>query len=58
MTTKRTALKTIILSISSSLILAVIKGVSGYLGDSDALIADAVESSSDVLASFLVLFGI
>jgi cation diffusion facilitator family transporter len=58
MTTKRTALKTIILSISSSLILAVIKGVSGHLGDSDALIADAIESSSDVLASFLVLFGI
>lgn len=58
MNTKRTALNTIFLSIGSSLILAIIKGASGYLGHSDALIADAIESSSDVLASFLVLFGI
>jgi cation diffusion facilitator family transporter len=57
MTTKNIAIKTIFLSISSSLILAIIKGISGYLGHSDALIADAIESSSDVLASFLVLFG-
>jgi cation diffusion facilitator family transporter len=58
MTTKRTALKTIIFSICSSLVLAIIKGASGYLGHSDALIADAIESSSDVLASLLVLFGV
>jgi cation diffusion facilitator family transporter len=57
MTTKKTAFKTIILSIVSSFILAVIKGISGFLGNSDALIADAIESSSDVLASLLVLFG-
>lgn len=57
MTTKKTAFKTIILSIVSSLILALIKAISGYFGHSDALIADAIESSSDVLASFLVLFG-
>lgn len=57
MTTKKTAFKTIIISIVSSFILALIKGISGFLGHSDALIADAIESSSDVLASLLVLFG-
>lgn len=58
MPTKRTAVKTIIFSIFSSLILALIKGASGYFGHSDALIADAIESSSDVFTSILVLFGI
>lgn len=57
MNSKKTAFKTIIISIVSSLILAFVKGMSGHLGHSDALIADALESSSDVIASLLVLFG-
>lgn len=57
MNSKKTAFKTILISIASSLILAVIKGISGNMGHSDALIADALESSSDVIASLLVLFG-
>jgi cation diffusion facilitator family transporter len=54
---KKIAFKTIVISIASSLILAFIKGISGHIGHSDALIADAIESSSDVFASLLVLFG-
>lgn len=54
---KKTAFKTILVSIASSLILAIIKGISGNIGHSDALMADALESSSDVIASLLVLFG-
>ena len=55
---KKIAYRTIILSIISSVLLALIKGYSGFAGHSDALIADAIESGTDVLASFLVLFGI
>jgi cation diffusion facilitator family transporter len=38
--------------------LAVIKGTAGVFGNSYALIADALESTTDIFASFLVLFGI
>jgi cation diffusion facilitator family transporter len=38
--------------------LSVVKAFSGVVGHSDALIADAIESGTDVLASCLVLFGI
>jgi cation diffusion facilitator family transporter len=53
-----TAQRTVFISILSSLLLAVIKGVSGIIGNSYALIADAIESSADVFSSLLVLFGI
>ena len=36
----------------------VVKGLTGYLGNSHALIADAIESATDVVSSSLVLFGI
>jgi cation diffusion facilitator family transporter len=55
---KKIAYRTILLSIISSVLLALLKGYSGFAGHSDALIADAIESGTDVLASFLVLFGI
>jgi cation diffusion facilitator family transporter len=58
MTTKKKAFNTIILSILSSLVLATLKAYAGVFGHSDALIADAIESGTDFLASFLVLFGI
>ncbi|MFM9872301.1 MAG: cation diffusion facilitator family transporter [Fimbriimonadaceae bacterium] len=38
--------------------LAVVKGVAGVLGNSQALIADAIESISDVLSSLVVLGGL
>jgi len=55
---KKIAYRTILLSIISSVLLALLKGYSGFVGHSDALIADAIESGTDVLASFFVLFGI
>ena len=38
--------------------MAVLKGLAGYFGNSYALIADAIESSTDIFSSFLVFFGI
>jgi cation diffusion facilitator family transporter len=38
--------------------LALIKGVAGALGNSYALIADAIESAADVVTSFVVLLGV
>ncbi len=46
------------ISIAVNLCLAIIKGVVGYVGNSHALIADAVESTADVFSSILVLIGI
>ena len=55
---KQQAVKTTYFSILSSFLLALIKGIAGVLGNSYALIADAIESTADVFSSFLVLFGI
>ncbi len=52
------ALKTTYFSILGSLLLATIKMIAGVLGNSFALIADAIESSSDVFSSLLVLLGL
>lgn len=45
-------------SILGNICLAVIKGLAGFFGNSYALIADAIESTTDIFSSFLVLFGI
>jgi cation diffusion facilitator family transporter len=42
----------------SNALLAIIKWVTGYFGNSYALIADAIESTTDFFSSFLVLFGL
>lgn len=55
---KDKAIKTTYLSIVGNILLSVIKGLTGYFGNSYALIADAIESTTDVFASCLVLFGI
>lgn len=52
------AIKATYFSIVGNTLLAIIKGISGYFGNSYALIADAIESTTDIFASFLVLFGI
>ena len=52
------AVKATYLSIAGNAVLAVVKGITGYFGNSYALIADAIESTSDIFSSFLVLFGI
>lgn len=38
--------------------MALVKGVAGFFGNSYALIADAIESTTDIFSSFLVLFGL
>jgi cation diffusion facilitator family transporter len=45
-------------SIIGNTCLAIIKGLAGFFGNSYALIADAIESTTDIFASLLVLFGI
>ena len=55
---KSTAKKTAFLSIISNTGLAIAKGITGIIGHSDALIADAIESTADVFASILVLLGL
>jgi cation diffusion facilitator family transporter len=51
-------LKTTYLNLLSNILLAAIKWTAGILGNSYALIADAIESTSDIFASLLVVFGI
>ena len=52
------AIKATYFSIVGNTALALIKGITGYFGNSYAMIADAIESTTDIFASFLVLFGI
>jgi cation diffusion facilitator family transporter len=54
----QTAIRATLLSISGSLVLALVKLIAGIIGNSYALIADAIESATDVFSSFLVLVGI
>ncbi|MBP6756646.1 MAG: cation transporter [Bacteroidia bacterium] len=58
MSTEKTAVKTTYFSIISNAGLALVKGLAGYFGNSYALIADAIESTTDIFSSCLVLFGI
>jgi cation diffusion facilitator family transporter len=58
MTNEEKAVNATYFSIIGNISLAIIKGLAGYFGNSYALIADAIESTSDIFASFLVLFGI
>ena len=52
------AIKTSYFSIAGNLALAIIKGIAGIFGNSYALIADAIESTTDVFSSLLVLLGL
>lgn len=58
MTNEQTAVKATYFSIIGNACLAIIKGLAGFFGNSYALIADAIESTTDIFASCLVLFGI
>jgi cation diffusion facilitator family transporter len=58
MTNEQTAVKATYFSIASNATLAAIKGLAGFFGNSYALTADAIESTTDIFSSFLVLFGI
>ena len=54
---EESAIRTTYFSIFGNTSLALIKGIAGYFGNSYALIADAIESTTDIFASLLVLFG-
>jgi cation diffusion facilitator family transporter len=58
MTNEQNAIKTTYFSIIGNAGLTVIKWLSGYFGNSYALIADAIESTTDIFSSLLVLFGL
>jgi cation diffusion facilitator family transporter len=58
MSNEEKAIKATYFSIIGNTSLAVIKGVAGFFGNSYALVADAIESTTDIFASLLVLFGI
>ncbi|MFD2891662.1 cation diffusion facilitator family transporter [Flavobacterium chuncheonense] len=58
MSNEKTAIQTIYFSIIGNTTLALIKGFSGFFGNSYALIADAIESTTDIFSSLLVLFGL
>ncbi len=51
-------IKSTILGIFGNIMLALIKGLAGFFGNSYALIADAIESTSDVFSSLIVLIGL
>ncbi len=55
---KQKAIKTTYFSIASNAAMAVLKGLTGYFGNSYAIIADAIESTADIFSSLLVLFGL
>ncbi len=58
MTNEQIAIRTTWLSIGGNALLAGIKGLAGFFGNSHALIADAIESLTDIFSSFLILLGI
>ncbi len=55
---KGIAIRASYFSVIGNTILAILKGLAGVFGNSYALIADAIESTTDIFASILVLFGI
>jgi len=52
------AIRTVIFSILTNAVLAIIKFMAGIFGNSYALIADGIESTVDIFSSFLVLIGL
>lgn len=53
-----TAIKTTWFSIVGNVLLAVLKAIVGFFGNSFALIADAIESTTDIFSSVLVMLGL
>jgi len=58
MSNEQSAINASYFSIIGNFLLAVIKWLAGYFGNSYALIADAIESTTDIVASILVLVGL
>lgn len=58
MSKEQQAVEATYFSIIGNTCLAIIKGLAGFFGNSYALIADGIESTTDIFSSLLVLFGI
>ena len=58
MSSSQTAIHAVALSMAVNIVLAVIKVTVGIVGHSYALIADGIESVSDVFVSVMVLVGL
>lgn len=58
MSHESSAVKATYFSIFGNAAMSLIKWLTGYFGNSYALIADAIESTTDIFASLLVLFGL
>ena len=58
MTNEQKGIKTAYFSVIGNALLAIIKGLAGFFGNSFALIADAIESTTDIFSSKLVLLGL
>ena len=58
MNNEKSVLRTAGFSIIGNTLLALIKGMAGFFGNSYALIADAIESTTDIFSSVLVLVGL
>ena len=54
----KSGIKSTFVGIIFNLFLVAIKGAAGFLGHSNALIADAIESSSDIITSIIVVVGL
>lgn len=57
-TVRKIALRTVSAGVILNLSLALVKGTAGILGNSYALVADAIESATDAVSSLLLLFGL
>ncbi|TDN79513.1 cation diffusion facilitator family transporter [Salegentibacter sp. 24] len=57
LTNEKSAINATLFSIVGNVLLAAIKLISGFLGNSYALIADGIESTADIFSSFFVLLG-
>jgi len=58
MSNEKKAIKATWFSLVGNTALALLKAATGVLGNSYALIADAIESTADIFSSFLVLLGL
>ena len=58
MNNQKKAIKTTYISIVGNTGIALVKWITGFLGNSYGMIADAIESTCDILSSILTLFGL
>lgn len=58
MENNKKAMRVSVVTVIANLVLSIFKFIAGFLGNSGAMISDAVHSSSDVLSTFIVMIGL